>query len=74
MEEVEERVLVVQVVEEVGCSGERTPAVVQGKVVWMELDGRAALVEPMRMVQVEEIPWVDPVVVQKDRVAVTVCR
>ena len=40
----------------------------------MELDGRAALVEPMRMVQVEEIPWVDPVVVQKDRVAVTVCR
>ena len=73
MEEVEERVLVVQVVEEVECSGERTPVVAQGKVARMERDGQAALVEPMRRVLVDEIAWVDPVGVQKDRVAVSVC-
>ena len=73
MEEVEGRVLVAQVVEEVECMGERMPVVVQDKVVLMELDGGAALVEPGTVVLVEEIDWVGPVVIQKDRVAVTVC-
>ena len=45
---------------------------VQDKVVVVELDGQVPVVEPRKMVVVVEAGWVEPVVVQKDRVAVTV--